>query len=69
MWAISSTGSVSMLPYRMVVPGGAGRMLSAHGVPSKRRRGTVVIMAPESITALGSSGLMWTSWVWVRASN
>ena len=43
-------------------------MLSAHGVPRRSRRGTVVIMAPESMTALGSSGLMMTSWVWVRAS-
>ena len=61
MCAISSTGSVSMLPYLIDVPGGAGRMLCSQGVPSSSRRGDVVIMAPLSTTALGSSGDVWTS--------
>ena len=61
MCAISSTGSVSMLPYLMDVPGGAGRMFSSQGVPSRSLRGDVVIMAPLSTTALGSSGEVWTS--------
>ena len=40
------------------MPGGAGRMLSSHGVPRMSLRGTVVIIAPESTTAFGSSGEM-----------
>jgi len=50
-----------MLPYRMVVPGGAGRMFLSHGVPSINLVGMVVIMAPLSRTAVGSSGPVVTS--------
>ena len=57
MWEISSTGSVSMFPYRMAVPGGAGRMLDSHsGEVMRRRLGAVVIIAPLSKTAFESSG-------------
>jgi hypothetical protein len=72
MWDVSSTGSVSMLPYRMEVPGGAERIFDSHsGVVVSRRLGAVVIMAPLSRTALGSSGDVWTSWttVWARAGG
>ena len=60
-----------MLPYRIAVPGGAGRMLDSHsGEVMRRRLGAVVIMAPLSRTALESSGEVWISWtnVCVRAS-
>ena len=66
----SSTGSISMLPYRIEVFGGAGWMLfSQTGLVKSRRRGAVVIIAPLSSTALESSGEVWTSWtmVWARA--
>ena len=43
-------------------------MFSSHGVPSRSLRGTVVIMAPESTTAFGSSGEILRTWVWVRMS-
>ena len=57
MWETSSTGSVSMFPYRMAEPGGAGRMLDSHsGEVMRRRLGAVVIIAPLSRTALESSG-------------
>ena len=57
MWEISSTGSVSMFPYRIAVPGGAGRMLDSHsGKVMRRRLGAVVIIAPLSKTAFESSG-------------
>ena len=71
MWETSSTGSVSMLPYLMAVPGAAGRMLDSHsGEVMSRRRGAVVIMAPLSRTALELSGEVWISCtnVCVRAS-
>ncbi len=56
MWAISFTDSVSMLPYRIEVPeeGWTDVVLSM-----RRRRGDVVIIAPLSITALGSCGDRW----------
>ena len=58
--------STSMLPYRMVVPGGAGRMILSQGVPSINLVGIVAIMAPLS----RSSGPVVTSQgrVWVRTS-
>ena len=60
-------GFVSMLPYRMEIPGEAGRIFDLHkGVVVSRRLGAVVIMAPLSRTALGSSGDVWTSWTTVR---
>ena len=59
IWDVSSTGSVSMLPYLMEIPGGAGRMFDSHsGVVVSRRRGAVVIMAPLSRTALGCVDIM-----------
>ena len=46
-------------------------MLCCQMVPMSRRRGEVVIIAPLSITALGSSGDRWTSStiVWARFSG
>ena len=58
---ICSMCSTSMLPYRMVVHGGAGRMFLSHGVPSINLVGMVVIMAPLSRTAVGSLGPVVTS--------
>ena len=62
--------SNSMLPYRMVVPGGAEWILRSHGVSRMSLAGTVVIIAPLSRTAVGSSGPVGTSCecVWVRTS-
>ena len=43
--------SVSMLPYRLDVPGAAGRMLDFHsGEVMRMCQGAVVIMAPQSWT-------------------
>ena len=46
----------------MVVPGGAGVDIAFKRVPRMRRVGIVVIMAPLSSTAVGSSGPVGRLW-------